>query len=272
LIREDAVADSVLCVDVGNSRTKFGLFPTAAADRGTLPECSANFAIPHGQVVAWQSVREQLALGRADVARGLISGSHPQGIESLVAGWPADWPPPIVVNEIARIPPSIRPAAPKNAGMDRILKAVACNLIRPANRPALVIDTGTATCVDAISPDGAFEGGAILPGFELCARALHQYTALLPYISVDELLEESHEPLGQGTREALRSGLLWGQVGAIKELMDRLGQRWTAEPFLLLTGGGASLLTAHLPRALWKPLLALQGLALVAAHQSEHDP
>jgi type III pantothenate kinase len=269
---EHPVAEPVLCVDVGNSRTKFGLFPSAAPDRGTLPECSANFAIPHGQIVDWQPVRERLALGNSDVARGLISGSHPEGIASLVAGWPTDWPRPLVVNEIARIPQAIRPAAPRNAGMDRILKAVACNVIRPANHPALVIDTGTATCVDAISADGAFEGGAILPGFELCARALHQYTALLPYISVDELLDESHEPLGQGTREALRSGLVWGQVGAIKELTDRLSGRWTAEPFLLLTGGGAPLLTAHLPRAVWKPLLSLQGLAVVAAHQSEHGP
>jgi type III pantothenate kinase len=152
--------------------------------------------------------------------------------------------------------------------MDRILKAVACNVIRPPDQPALVIDTGTATCVDAISTDGAFEGGAILPGFELCARALHQYTALLPYISVDELVEESHEPLGHGTREALRSGLVWGQVGAIKELVQRLSQRWETDPLLLLTGGGAPLLTAHLAGALWQPQLSLQGLAVVAARQN----
>jgi type III pantothenate kinase len=266
------VVDPVLCVDVGNSRTKFGLFPTAATHRGSLPECSANLAVPHGQVVAWQAVQGQFSLARDEAPHGFISGSHPEGIATLVAGWPADWPTPTVVNESARIPEAIRPPAPKNAGMDRILKAVACNLIRPANQPALVIDTGTATCVDAISADGAFEGGAILPGFELCARALHQYTALLPYISVDELIEESHDPLGQGTREALRSGLLWGQVGAIKELTDRLSRRWSAEPFLLLTGGGASLLTAHLPRAHWKPLLSLQGLAVVAAHQLEQVP
>jgi type III pantothenate kinase len=132
-----------------------------------------------------------------------------------------------------------------------------------------VVDTGTATTVDAISPEGAFEGGAILPGFELSARALNQYTAMLPYITVDELVEESHEPLGRGTREALRSGLVWGQVGAIKELAERLSHRWTEEPFLLLTGGGAPLLTAHLPNAIWKPHLSLQGLAVVAAQRRE---
>jgi type III pantothenate kinase len=267
------VADPVLCVDVGNSRTKFGLFLSAAgSNTGGLPECAANLAIPHGQSVMWESVRERLSLRSGQVACGFISGSHPDGITSLLAGWPSDWPRPVVINDLSRIPPEIRPQVPTNAGLDRILKAVACNLIRPPRRPALVIDTGTATCVDAISPDGAFEGGAILPGFELCARALHQYTELLPYITVDELVEESHEPLGRGTREALRSGLVWGQVGAIKELAQRLSRRWTAEPFMVLTGGGASLLTGHLPGALWKPLLSLQGLALVAAKQQEQNP
>ncbi len=264
------MAEPVLCVDVGNSRTKFGLFLNAGAEGGHgLPECAAQLAIPHGQAVEWANVRQQFALNSGETVRGVISGSHPDGIASLVAGWPDEWPPPTAIDKPSCIPESICPDAPKNAGMDRILKAVACNVIRPPQQPALVIDTGTATCVDAISADGAFEGGAILPGFELCARALHQYTALLPYITVDELVEESHEPLGRGTREALRSGLVWGQVGAIKEVMERLSRRWAKEPFLLLTGGGASLLTAHLPGALWKPLLSLQGLAVVAAKQRD---
>jgi type III pantothenate kinase len=266
------VGESVLCVDVGNSRTKFGLFLSVtgpAAD--ALPECASHLAVPHGRPVVWEEVTAQLSLGARQIDCALVAGSSPNAIATLSTSWPADWPPPTVINDPSRIPPGIRPSVPQNAGMDRILKAVACNVIRPPDRPALVIDTGTATCVDAISADGSFEGGAILPGFELTARALHQYTALLPYITVDELVQESHEPLGRGTREALRSGLVWGQVGAIKELVERLSQRWTLKPFVVLTGGGASLLTAHLPGALWKPLFSLQGLAVVAANRRKGD-
>jgi type III pantothenate kinase len=267
------VGEAVLCVDVGNSRTKFGLFLSAIAGNADgLPECATHLAVPHGQPVVWERVREQLSLRDGQIVHGFAAGSNPDGIASLVAGWPTDWPRPTVINELSRIPQRVRLQVPQNAGMDRILKAVACNVIRPPDRPALVIDTGTATCVDAISAEGTFEGGAILPGFEMCARALHRYTALLPYITVDELVKESHEPLGRGTREALRSGLVWGQVGAIKELAERLSRRWTVAPFVVLTGGGASLLTAHLPGALWKPLFSLQGLAVVAAKQREGDP
>ena len=96
----------------------------------------------------------QLSLPGDTVVRGYFSGSHPNGIAGLIEGWPPEWPAPTTVNDLSRIPSVIRPVAPKNAGMDRILKAVACNVIRPPQRPALVIDTGTATCVDAISADG----------------------------------------------------------------------------------------------------------------------
>jgi type III pantothenate kinase len=149
-------------------------------------------------------------------------------------------------------------------GIDRLLNAVAANILRPEGRPAILVDTGTATTVDYITAQGAFAGGAILPGFELSARALHDYTALLPLVSIDELATGLHEPVGTNTRQALRSGLFWGQLGAVRELIGRLHDRSAAPPFLLLTGGGASLLAAHLPEARLEPHLALQGLKHVA--------
>jgi type III pantothenate kinase len=163
------------------------------------------------------------------------------------------------------IPPRSRSRSASifRVGVDRLLNAVAANVIRPAARPAVIVDTGTATTVDLVNTDGAFEGGAILPGFELCARALHDYTALLPLLSIEELAGEPREPLGRNTRAALRSGLFWGQLGAVKELIERLTPVRT-EPLVLLTGGGAVLLASHFPEARWEPHLSLQGLVVMA--------
>jgi type III pantothenate kinase len=197
------------------------------------------------------------------VIHGIVAGSNPDGVARTLLNWPLDWPRPALLDDVADCPLDIRLEEPNKAGVDRILNAVACNFIRPYGQPALIIDSGTATTVDALSADGAFEGGAIHPGFELCARALHQYTALLPLITIDELIDESHEPLGRNTREALRGGLVWGQVGAIKELAAQLSRRWNAPPFVLLTGGGAPLASSYLPEAQWEPHLSLQGLAIV---------
>jgi len=268
------VAEFVLCVDVGNSRTKFGLFRHEAAPRrlSGLPECLAAAAVAHGQIVHWQTLCRELNVRQEDDVRGYIAGSSPDGVAVIRDGWPTGWPAPLRLDDVSEFPVQIRLDAPNHAGVDRILNAVACNMLRPAGTAAVIVDTGTATTVDAVSPEGAFEGGAILPGFELCARALHQYTALLPFVTIDEMCDESHEPLGTNTREALRSGLLWGQIGAIRELVRRLSARWSAAPYLLLTGGGAPLAAPELPEARWEPCLSLQGLAVVAEHLTKGRP
>lgn len=262
------MAEFVLCVDAGNSRIKFGLFrrTTGPQPEPSLPECLATVMVAHGQILPWQKLREQLPVPTGAVIKGFVAGSNPDGISAVLQSWPTEWIVPVVIDDVLLFPIQVRLEAPSKAGVDRILNAVACNRIRPAGCPAVIVDTGTATTVDAIACDGAFEGGAILPGLELCARALNQYTALLPYVTIDELSEESHEPLGCSTREALRSGILWGQVGAIKELIERLGRRWDAPPFIILTGGGAPLIAQYLAQADWQPCLALQGLALVVEH------
>ncbi len=164
----------------------------------------------------------ELNVRREDCVAGYLTGSSPEGVSVIREGWPAEWKSPTLLDDVLDFPVKIDLEKPNHAGIDRILNAVACNRIRPTGTPAVIVDTGTATTVDSISPEGAFEGGSILPGFELCARAVHQYTALLPFVTIDELSNESHEPLGTSTREALRSGLLWGQIGAIRELVRLL--------------------------------------------------
>jgi type III pantothenate kinase len=262
------MAEFVMCVDVGNSRTKFGLFQQedSLARKAGLPQCLAALPVPHGQPVSWEKLCRDFSIHRDDRVRGYLTGSNPEAVGVVRGGWPKDWPEPTFLDDVLEFPLEIRLENPNHAGIDRILNAVACNTIRPEGVPAVIVDTGTATTVDAVSPDGAFEGGSILPGFELCARALHQYTALLPFVTVDEMCSESHEPLGTNTREALRSGLLWGQIGGIRELVKRLAERWSAAPIVLLTGGGAPLAAPELPEARWEPCLSLQGLAVVVEH------
>ena len=178
----------------------------------------------------------------------------------------AEWPetlgaPPRHIRNTADFPLTIEVAEPRRVGIDRLLNAVAVNQLRVAERPAVVVDSGTATTVDLVSADGAFAGGAILPGLALSAKGLHEYTALLPLVSVAELGQATPEPLGRNTRAAIRSGLFWGQLGAVKELIKRQAGN---EVDVVVTGGGGALLAAHLPHARFEPHLSLQGLVLAA--------
>src|SRR6185312_8188631 len=93
-----------------------------------------------------------------------------------------------------------------HVGIDRLLDAVAANSRRPAGVPAIIIDAGSAVTVDLVDEAGAFTGGAILPGLRLMAKALHDYTALLPL--VDPPTQAPPLP-GTATIPAIESGIFW---------------------------------------------------------------
>ena len=160
-----------LLVDVGNSRIKFGLFTDAKNPDG-LPKCWNSVTVnvqtesPWSHIRAWQSVED------LESVEGFIAGSNPPEISRVKETWPKHWPMPVELGYTDEFfPIKIQLPEPRKAGIDRLLNAVAANALRQPNQPALIVDTGTATTVDAVSDEGAFLGGAILPGFDLCARA-----------------------------------------------------------------------------------------------------
>jgi type III pantothenate kinase len=260
----------ILAVEVGNSRIKFGLFDkdNSRDSEHRLPRCLHDSAINVDDPVPWNEIRGWEAITSDNSVSGIVAGANPDGVNKVVSTWPSDeWEPPLVIHEPAGFPISVNLESLEKVGIDRLLNAVAANVVRPPETPVIIVDSGTATTVDLVSADGAFQGGAILPGLELASRSLHEYTALLPNILIEELVSEEHPPLGKDTRAAIRSGLFWGQVGAIKELRDQLSQSAIHNqqfPMVLLTGGGAKLLAPHFQNANGEPFLALQGLVLVA--------
>ena len=162
------------------------------------------------------------------------------------------------------LPLSTNVEQPDRVGMDRLVAALAANRLRHPSRPAIIVDAGTAITVDLVDMAGVFQGGAILPGFRLVARALAAGTDQLP--EADSLFaREAPRPIGKSTIEAIRSGLFWGGVGAINELVARATQQLTVSPQLFVAGGDAGLLAEHLSvDATFEPDLVLHGILLAA--------
>ena len=157
---------------------------------------------------------------------------------------------------------------------DRLAAAVAANALRDPQKPAIVIDAGTAMTVNAISKSGVFLGGAILPGVATSLIALAKATQQLPQVEFHfRSPDESPEPIGKETHDAIRSGVYWGLVGAAQELARRMSSVTNETAQVFVTGGFgpwlATELTAMAPQhgfadCKYVPHLVLSGVAIAA--------
>src|SRR5207249_5147127 len=105
---------------------------------------------------------------------------------------------------------------PREVGPDRIMNAVAAK--ERYGAPAIVVDFGTSTNFDVVSPAGEYVGGVLAPGIEVSMDALFERAARL--VKVDFVAPES--AIGKTTESALRSGLVYGFAGQVDGIVGRI--------------------------------------------------
>jgi type III pantothenate kinase len=146
---------------------------------------------------------------------------------------------------------------PKEVGADRIANAIGAFDLHGG--PAIVVDFGTATTVDATSGKGEYLGGAILPGVEISLDALFERAAALSRVR----LVEPRRVIGKSTVESIQSGAIFGFAGAV----DGLCRRFEAElgRCTVISTGGLGALISPWSECIQhhEPWLTLHGLRLV---------
>lgn len=131
---------------------------------------------------------------------------------------------------------------PRALGADRLVALVSAKAKYGA--PSLVIDIGTATTFNLLDMHGDFLGGAIAPGPNIQSEALHLFTAKLPRVEISA----PRQVLATNTRDALRSGLFFGQVGMIEGLARRiLSEAEMPAAQVIATGGLAPVIAPYCP-------------------------
>ena len=129
---------------------------------------------------------------------------------------------------------------PKEIGADRIVNTLAAHTLYGG--PAVVVDFGTSTNLDVVSPKGEFLGGALAPGIEISVDALASRAAQLRKV---ELIRPK-SVIGKNTVEALQSGTIFGFAGQVDGLVDRitaeLAASYSETPTIIATGGLAPLI------------------------------
>jgi len=142
-------------------------------------------------------------------------------------------------------------------GVDRVCCAAAA--YERIGRACAVASFGTAITVDCVSDRGHFLGGAILPGLQMACDALHHGTAQLPRVSP----ATPSAVFGKNTHDAIVSGVVYGVLGALREIVERFATELREWPKLVITGGNASLvaeLAEYVDAVV--PDLCLMGVAL----------
>lgn len=102
--------------------------------------------------------------------------------------------------------------------------------------PIIIVDMGTATTIVAVDKDGAYIGGAIIPGVNLSFEALSQGTSLLPNISI----EAPRKCIATNTVDSMKSGAVFGTAAMIDGMIERMEAELGEKCTVVATGGLAS--------------------------------
>lgn len=259
-----------VAVDIGNSRLRIGCFSTAAP-AGSRPEPQWQNTLLHAQLDAPDWLDDISGRLAETVTPWFVASVHrPRTAwlqQTLQRVRPGD---SLTVLTHQQMNIEIALPRPDTVGIDRLAAAVAVNQLRQPGRAAIVIDSGSAVTVDLVDRDGCFRGGAILPGQRMAASALARQTDLLP----DVRIPRRPAVVGEGTEEAIASGVYWGTVGGVRELVERIRGQLEDEVELYLTGGGIEWRDEFSGDVHCQPDLVLAGIALAVRelnqlHQGE---
>lgn len=147
---------------------------------------------------------------------------------------------------------------PKEVGADRLANVAAA--FAAYKKPAIVIDFGTATTFDCVNNKGEYIGGVIAPGPNIAAEALAKRTAKLPMISIIR----PSKVIGNSTVECIQSGIYYGYVGLIKEILGRVKRAMKGSPVVIATGGLADLIVSDIKEVKSVvPELTLEGIRII---------
>lgn len=245
-----------IVVDIGNSRIKWG--------RPVGNRVEDYVSITSESPESWQEQLEQWDL--RDRLVWAVAGVHPDRLHRFTKWVEKRGDQIALIHDKKLLPIKIDVVEPERVGIDRLLNAVAArNRLMPAES-IVIIDAGSAVTVDWVDKDGVFRGGAIFPGLQMMAMALHDYTAVLPMVEVSQCTP-GHILPGNSTVSAIRGGVFWAVAGGITALIRLFAAR--TEPYLhpvvYLTGGDAQILLPLLPSEVkLSPTLTLEGIRIAA--------
>lgn len=206
----------ILVIDVGNTNITCGVYDNGnlkATFRITtkVPRTSDEFGV---LLMEMLKIR-QIELGQIEgsIVASVVSDIMHSLTHALVKYTGNE---PLIVGPGVKTGIKVSTENPRAIGADRIVDAVAA--YEKYGGPVLVLDFGTATTYDLVSPDGRFQAGITAPGVRISAEALWERTAMLPNIEI----KKPRTILAQDTVSSMQAGLIYGQIGQTEYIIKKV--------------------------------------------------
>jgi type III pantothenate kinase len=256
---------ALLLVDVGNTRIKWRYLA-----RGLWNSEDIRGSVSHAAVAQLGEDWREFGFGRVEIANVAGIDALDQVIAAARAAHPSG------TFSVGLLIPSRMQCgvtncypAPERLGADRWAALIGTHALGTTGSAAgepratsIIVSLGTATTIDVLSADGEFIGGVILPGVATMRSALALNTAELPHA------EGRYSDLAANTEDAIASGILHAQAGAIERVRHRVLER-AFRCDCTLCGGDAPLVAPLLPfPARIEEDLVLRGLYEIARPKS----
>lgn len=214
----------ILAVDAGNTRIKWGLHDgNSWLSKGVLASKDVD-----GLVEDWKGLPAPDRIVASNVAGSQVA----MQIEEACKGWPASVQWVVAVDKQCGV--SNGYDTPSQLGSDRWAALIAARGIAPEG--CVVVNAGTAMTVDALTAEGVFIGGLIVPGVTTMMRALAESAVAIGEIG------GHYSDIPKNTPDAVYSGVLSAMVGAVWHMNALLAGEIKRAPTCLLSGGDAQLL------------------------------
>ncbi len=249
----------ILVVDVGNTNITCGVYgdrEMRATFRMTTktPRTSDEYGVMMCQLLAARGIKAQSIEGTA------VASVVPDVMHSLMGGITR-----YLTSQVLIVGPGTKTGIkittedPRAIGADRIVDAVGA--YEKYGGPVLVIDFSTATTYDYVTGQGNFAAGITAPGIRISSEALWRETAKLPNIEI----RKPKSILAQETISSMQAGLVYGQIGQTKYIIDKVKEETGIPDMKVVATGGLGRLIAEETDAIhsYDPYLTLDGLRII---------
>jgi type III pantothenate kinase len=226
-------------VDIGNTRIKWGLVDPHGSTLLATDSLPDDPSAWQTAIDCWRSLPRYREM--TTPLTWVVASVNPPRTERLAAWITQRGDHFFHLSQASQLPLRVEVENPDHVGIDRLLSAVAVTRTEAPGRGSVLIGAGTAVTVDWLDERHVYQGGSIFPDVDLMARALNDYTALLPRVALE--LPIPALP-AKATIPAMQAGIFLAVSGGIREAVRLYTERARVIPRIYFSGGQAPLLVA----------------------------